>query len=275
MFLYCTEYPEKESGDTAQIAETLAKLEISTTHEEKVVDNFAANSSNLNSSSAKQETVEPKKVTIIEPKKNSGIEQQAKHDFVRTRNTVLSQKAKQTWQAVDKKSSFTTGCATSQENTLTSNGNKSMYQNKDISKAKTALIPNGGKTMSTRLSYVAGNNKSPRSNGSLKNSVSFTPRNVYAPVEGTWAAKTVKSSYKAQTSQPQMTKPNLAKCAEKKPALSSKEVVWPALGIQTDGKNSSTVQNLRHTPQGSWNSKNIKAPGKIPNSAGAWKTGRK
>ena len=66
---------EKESGDTAQIAETLAKLEISTTHEEKVVDNFAANSSNLNSSSAKQETVEPKKVTIIEPKKNSGIEQ--------------------------------------------------------------------------------------------------------------------------------------------------------------------------------------------------------
>lgn len=72
-----------------------------------------------------------------------------------------------------------------------------------------------------------------------------------------------------------MTKPNLAKYAEKKPALSSKEVVWPALGIQTDGKNSSTVQNLRHTPQGSWNSKNIKAPGKVPNSAGAWKTGRK
>jgi len=33
-----------------------------------------------------------------------------------------------------------------------------------------------------------------------------------------------------------MTKPNLAKYAEKKPALSSKEVVWPALGIQTDGK---------------------------------------
>jgi len=88
---------------------------------------------------------------------------------------VFSQKAKQTWQAVDKKSSFTTGCATSQENTLTSNGNKSMYQNKDISKAKTALIPNGGKTMSTRLSYVAGNNKSPRSNGSLKNSVFYTP----------------------------------------------------------------------------------------------------